>query len=93
MEPLTGGYLFHSPLGDAMFGAAIELAHHFNVPSLGSFGGSDVCYWWLYHAHIRGKSRQDGKWEKDINLHRNRIGDSFGQLVDNQHNYGYFGAR
>jgi trimethylamine--corrinoid protein Co-methyltransferase len=42
MEPLTAGYMFHSPLGDAMFGAAIELAHHFNVPTLGSFGGSDA---------------------------------------------------
>jgi trimethylamine--corrinoid protein Co-methyltransferase len=42
MEPRTGGYLFHSPLGDAMFGAAIELAHYFNVPTLGSFGGSDA---------------------------------------------------
>jgi trimethylamine--corrinoid protein Co-methyltransferase len=42
MEPRTGGYLFHSPLGDVMFGAAIELAHHFNVPTLGSFGGSDA---------------------------------------------------
>jgi trimethylamine--corrinoid protein Co-methyltransferase len=42
MEPRTGGYLFHSPLGDTMFGAAVELAHHFNLPSLGSFGGSDA---------------------------------------------------
>lgn len=42
MEPLTAGYMFHSPLGDAMFGAAIELAHHFNLPTLGSFGGSDA---------------------------------------------------
>jgi trimethylamine--corrinoid protein Co-methyltransferase len=42
MEPYTGGYLFHSPLADAMFGAAIELAHHFDVPTLGSFGGSDA---------------------------------------------------
>ena len=42
MEPRTGGYLFHSPLADAMFGAAVELAHHFNLPSLGSFGGSDA---------------------------------------------------
>jgi trimethylamine--corrinoid protein Co-methyltransferase len=42
MEPLTAGYMFHSPLGDVMFGAAIELAHHFNLPTLGSFGGSDA---------------------------------------------------
>lgn len=42
MEPRTAGYLFHSPLGDVMFGAAIELAHHFGVPTLGSFGGSDA---------------------------------------------------
>jgi trimethylamine--corrinoid protein Co-methyltransferase len=42
MEPRTGGYLFHSPLGDLMFGAAIELAHHFSLPTLGSFGGSDA---------------------------------------------------
>jgi trimethylamine--corrinoid protein Co-methyltransferase len=42
MEPRIGGYLFHSPLADAMFGAAIELAHYFNVPALGSFGGSDA---------------------------------------------------
>jgi trimethylamine--corrinoid protein Co-methyltransferase len=42
MEPRTGGYLFHSPLGDLMFGAAIELAHHFDLPTLGSFGGSDA---------------------------------------------------
>lgn len=42
MEPRTGGYLFHSPLGDLMFGAAVELAHHFGLPSLGSFGGSDA---------------------------------------------------
>ena len=42
MEPLTAGYMFHSPLADVMFGAAIELAHHFNLPTLGSFGGSDA---------------------------------------------------
>jgi trimethylamine--corrinoid protein Co-methyltransferase len=42
MEPLTAGYMFHSPLGDVMFGAAIELAHYFNLPTLGSFGGSDA---------------------------------------------------
>jgi trimethylamine--corrinoid protein Co-methyltransferase len=42
MEPLTAGYMFHSPLGDVMFGAAIELAHHFGLPTLGSFGGSDA---------------------------------------------------
>jgi trimethylamine--corrinoid protein Co-methyltransferase len=42
MEPLTAGYMFHSPLGDVMFGAAIELAHRFNLPTLGSFGGSDA---------------------------------------------------
>lgn len=42
MEPHTGGYLFHSPLGDLMFGAAIELAHYFDLPALGSFGGSDA---------------------------------------------------
>jgi trimethylamine--corrinoid protein Co-methyltransferase len=42
MEPLTAGYMFHSPLGDVMFGAAIELAHFFNLPALGSFGGSDA---------------------------------------------------
>jgi trimethylamine--corrinoid protein Co-methyltransferase len=42
MEPRTGGYLFHSPLADAMFGAAVELAHRFQVPTLGSFGGSDA---------------------------------------------------
>jgi trimethylamine--corrinoid protein Co-methyltransferase len=42
MEPLTAGYLFHSPLADAMFGAAIEMAHDFGLPSLGSFGGTDA---------------------------------------------------
>ncbi len=42
MEPLTAGYMFHSPMGDVMFGAAIELAHTFNLPTLGSFGGSDA---------------------------------------------------
>jgi trimethylamine--corrinoid protein Co-methyltransferase len=42
MEPLTGGYMFHSPLGDVMFAAAIELAHHFNLPTLGSFSGTDA---------------------------------------------------
>jgi trimethylamine--corrinoid protein Co-methyltransferase len=42
MEPLTAGYMFHSPLGDVMFGAAIELAHDFDLPTLGSFGGSDA---------------------------------------------------
>jgi trimethylamine--corrinoid protein Co-methyltransferase len=42
MEPRTGGYLFHSPLADLLFGAAVELAHDFGVPSLGSFGGSDA---------------------------------------------------
>ena len=42
VEPRTAGYLFHSPLADVMFGAAIELAHDFDVPSLGSFGGTDA---------------------------------------------------
>lgn len=42
MEPRTGGYVFHSPLADAMFGAAIELAHYHGLPSLGSWGGTDA---------------------------------------------------
>lgn len=42
MEPRTAGYLFQSPLGDAMFGAAVELSHDFNIPSLGCFGGTDA---------------------------------------------------
>ena len=42
MEPRTAGYLFHSPLGDVMFGAAVELAHYFGLPTLGSFGGTDA---------------------------------------------------
>jgi trimethylamine--corrinoid protein Co-methyltransferase len=42
MEPRTGGYMFHSPLADGMFGAAIELAHYHALPSLGSWGGTDA---------------------------------------------------
>jgi trimethylamine--corrinoid protein Co-methyltransferase len=42
MEPRTGGYLFHSPLADGMFGAAIELGHHHGLPTLGSWGGTDA---------------------------------------------------
>lgn len=42
MEPHTAGYLFSSPIACLMFGAAIELAHHSGLPSLGSWGGTDA---------------------------------------------------
>ncbi len=42
MEPRTGGYLFHSPLADGMFGAAVEMGHYHGLPTLGSWGGTDA---------------------------------------------------